>query len=170
MTEQQKAELMALVSETVYHEICFFIKKQVRNDALAEDITQDVFMGLLKQDQKSVRNPRAWLYRAAHNRIVDVYRRNQKGQEIMDDILSQSPQFNETSSLNCMIQKEDAEILLRSIDELPLSEREVIRLRFYESFKLEEIAEIMGLTRAKVRTLLSHALQHLRTCFGGANA
>ena len=161
---------MALVSETVYHEICFFIKKQVRNDALAEDITQDVFMSLLKQRDGTVREPRAWLYRAAHNRIADVFRRNRKGQEIMEEIIACPPRVNDTSSLSCMIQKEDAEMLLKTIDELPLSEREVIRLRFYESFTLEEIAGIMELTRSQVRTLLSRALNQLRGRFGTQNA
>jgi len=58
--------------------------------------------------------------------------------------------------------KENSEMLLQKIDQLPLRHREAVRLKFQEELTYEEIAEVLGISRAGVGRILSEAIRKLR--------
>ena len=53
-------------------------------------------------------------------------------------------------------------MLLQKIDQLPLRHREAVRLKFQEELTYEEIAEVLGISRAGVGRILSEAIRKLR--------
>ena len=52
-----------------------------------------------------------------------------------------------------------------SLEHLPLRQRQVITMRYYESRSLEEISELLDIREATVRTLLRHGVNNLRRHF-----
>src|SRR5215218_9749459 len=51
-----------------------FIERRVGDPDVADDLTQDVLLRLLMNDDRQIENPTAWLYRVARNAIIDHYR------------------------------------------------------------------------------------------------
>ena len=52
-----------------------FIERRVADPDVAEDLTQDVLLRLLMNDDRQIENPTAWLYRVARNAIIDHHER-----------------------------------------------------------------------------------------------
>jgi RNA polymerase sigma-70 factor (ECF subfamily) len=55
-------------------ELIAFVQRRVEDHDTASDIVHDVLARFLAADADTIRNPQAWLYRAARNAIVDHYR------------------------------------------------------------------------------------------------
>lgn len=55
-------------------ELVVFVNKRVESREVAEDIVQDIYLRLHRAEPGSIKNPRAWLYRAARNATIDHYR------------------------------------------------------------------------------------------------
>ncbi len=72
-----------------------------------------------------------------------------------------TPEWDERIARRELIEK-----LPRAIDRLPHRQRQVVMWRFYESRSYEEIAEVLGVCQATVRSLMRHGLNNLRRQVG----
>lgn len=66
------------VIQEFYNYLKSYIFKKVKNKALAEDIVQEVMMKLVKshQQNKDIKNIKAWLFQVSRNTIYDYYKRS----------------------------------------------------------------------------------------------
>lgn len=71
-----------------------------------------------------------------------------------------------TLSINTSLKEEDYNTIYQTINELPASQREVVFLYFYEGMGYSDIAEIMNIKTATVRTLTYRALTNLEDKLG----
>lgn len=73
-----------------YREIYAFVWRQVRDKELAMDLTQDIFVAVLRGlpsfDERKAQF-RTWLYRVASNKITDYYRSRYHRQRMMEEEL-----------------------------------------------------------------------------------
>ncbi len=149
-----------------------FIRKQVPNEADAEDVLQDVFYQLANYTQP-IEQITAWLFTVARNKITDRHRKKQP--ELFEmtfeeegddddfvgdwkDLLFDATDNPEVEYLRGMFW----ETLYASLDELPSAQREVFVLNELEDVPFKVISEQTGET---VNTLLSrkrYAVLHLR--------
>ena len=127
----------------------------------AEDVTQQVFLKALRSISsfkwKGVPFS-AWLFRLAHNQVVDYFRSKKKAAMPLDESLvsnDDSPQ--EKAEL-----KFDVERLLRATDRLTQAQREVISLRFAGGMSVAEVAVVMGRSQGAVKALQHSAILTLR--------
>ncbi len=130
------------------------------NKERAEDITQEVFLkawkaiGSCKGKEKTFSS---WLYRIAHNLIIDIIRKSQKQSsheaELPEDIRDTS------DGMEISLEQRD---LLKVIEILPQSQRQVIVMKFIEGMDNREIAETMGKSTGAIRILQMRALETLR--------
>jgi RNA polymerase sigma-70 factor (ECF subfamily) len=78
----------------LYDELHTFVRRRVRDDTDADDVTQGIFLKLYEA-LPNVREPqhvRAWAYRAARNAVIDYYRsRSRACREIFDEQLLETP-------------------------------------------------------------------------------
>ena len=142
-----------------------FIRRRVPDPRDAEDILQDVFYKLVEANRllMPIEHVTGWLFRAARNRIIDLFRKK-KPESFGDDSLG----------LEELLPSADAgpdALYLRSVlldeldlalDELPDEQREVFIAHELEGRSFKEIA---GETGVNVNTLLSrkrYAVLHLR--------
>jgi RNA polymerase sigma factor (sigma-70 family) len=151
-----------------------FIRKRVRSEEEAADLTQDVLTALVEHfpEITDLSKVTAWLFRTARNKITDLYRKRRTtsfseleskdedggsldfGQFIAD--LSQLP-----DSLN--LRQEIWEALTAALEELPANQRDVFLAHELEGQSFEQISAETGVT---VNTLLSrkrYAVLHLRS-------
>ncbi len=135
-----------------------FVKKRVNSLEDAEDIVQDVFSIFAEGNfAETVEDLSAWLYRAARNKIVDLYRKRSRVADTSE--LSGNEAFNASNSEYNMRFWEELETAL---SELPDEQRFVFEQNELEGKSFREISEETG---EKVNTLLSrkrYAVLYLR--------
>lgn len=123
---------------------------QSREDA--EDVLQDVFVKILSRpfDFNSAEHERAWLVRVTLNRCHDVLRKKKiRRYTPLEDIVSLPAEEKDMS-------------VLREVQALPSDKREVVLLRYFEDFSVQEIAEILHITPSAVKMRLARARELLK--------
>jgi RNA polymerase sigma-70 factor (ECF subfamily) len=141
-----------------------YVYYNVHDKEHTEDITQEVFLkawkaiGSCRGKEKTFSS---WLYRIAHNLIVDKLRKSQKQSsreaELPEDIRDTSDR------MEISLEQRD---LLKVIDVLSPNQRQVIVMKFIEEMDNREIAETMGKSTGAIRILQMRALETLRKTLG----
>ncbi len=120
---------------------------------LSAEIIQQTYLkiveGRAKYEKKSAL--RTWLFGVARFTSLEVLRerKTHSGEELETEIV---PASDEESDLVVSIDHYSKLAIEAAIEELSLTQREVIYLHFYKDFTLSEIAEVLGLTIGTVRT------------------
>jgi RNA polymerase sigma-70 factor, ECF subfamily len=137
----------------------------------AEDLTEQIFLKAWEalSNYKDYGNPfSSWLYRIAHNIVVD-YHRQRKSIPTSLNALPIDIEENEPSApLGQVIRKEEFTILADAISRLPLEHQQIIVLRFVEGLSHAEIARIIGKNEGTCRMIQHRALIALQTFMNGA--
>lgn len=134
----------------------------------AEDLTEDVFVSAWEAlpdfSDDSENAFLSWLYRIAHNRVIDHYRKRQPHSWTSEQFAQEearTPPVEETAHLN-----RDVERLAEAIARLDATEQQVIVLRFIEGRSHSEVAEIIGKSEGASRVIQYRALVNLRELLG----
>ncbi len=136
-----------------------YIFVRVGNAVEAEDLTEDVFVRAWEAlpNYHPTQHPfKSWLYRIAHNLIVDHHRKR-KPIGLVDEELHSSPMAvslpEEIVEFN-----QDAHVLAEAIQRLGEEEQLVVVLRFVEGLSHREVAEVIGKSEAASRVIQHRAL------------
>ncbi len=149
-------ELYIIFVEKIYRYLFYYVKSKT----LAEDITEEVFLKAWRAI-KSCRGKEStfssWLYRIAHNQMVDDIRKRQRRPalelENVENIGDNSEEVKKS--------REQLELAV-VIDRLPPNQRQVIILKFIEGLDNPEIARIMGKSEGAIRVLQMRGLSRLK--------
>lgn len=151
-----------------------YLLRQCRVAAIAEELFQDVWMSLIKARERY--EPRAkfttYLYRVAHNHLIDHYRRQSSGvplsyTEEPDDLSSDASQWGTLREpASDLDTRRQVKQLLALIENLPDAQREVFLLREESGLSLEEIAAATGVNLETAKSRLRYAMAKLRTGMG----
>ena len=142
------------------HDIYRYMLYRVGNAEVAQDLTAEVFLrameGLARYQDREI--PwLAWLYRIAHARVVDHYRRTRRAGEHEDidevDVVV-DPDLDSDLVMNFQ-QKKLREALLK----LSSDQQQVILLRFVEGYNIQRTADVLGKSVGAVKMIQRRALQ-----------
>lgn len=149
-------ELYSFYLDRIYRYVFY----QVHNKTTAEDLTEEIFM----KAWRGIRKYRwtglpfsSWLYRIAHNHVVDYFRTNKQCQSLAEDIAADSDQPEEVVE-----QKQILQSLVRAISALPAQQRHVITLKFVGGLDNRKIERITGQHQGAIRVMQMRALTSLR--------
>ena len=131
----------------------------------AEDLTETVFFKAWNKIRnngfKSEGNGtfKAWLYRIAHNAVIDYYRLKKPVEAISDEY----PLIDYTSDPETdALKKSDFDALNEALKLLTLQEKEVITMKFIDGMDNKEIEKILNKKDEAIRALQYRALKKLR--------
>ncbi len=147
-----------------------YLYHRVAEASLAEDLTEMVFLKVweaLPQFQPKKAPFRVWLYRVAHNLLVDHYRMH-KGEarlEAISNLTDGSPRPEEQ-----VIAAQDRDRVIAALHRLPADYREVLTLRFISGLSHAETAKAMKRSPGAVRVLQHRALRVLAQLLEEGNA
>lgn len=145
-----------------------YIYYRTSNGKDAEDLCSRVFIRALHHiDRYEDRGYpfSAWLYRIAHNLVVNWYRDKEKAEEI--SLSDQYPSPRMAGSVEERIEKEDEKAaLLRVIVNLPEDRKELLILKHVEGLTNSEIGQIMDRTEGAIKALYHRTLESLRDDYG----
>lgn len=143
-----------------------YLLARIGDPDLAEDITAQVFLRLIEKIGIFRIGPRdnvaifsAWLYRLAHNKMVDVLRSHKRTQE---SPLEHAAHVVSGHTMEAVEDHLDFQRILQTLRVLNDQQREVIVLRFVEELSIAETAQIMQKSEGAVKALQHRALETLR--------
>ena len=140
-----------------------FVFFKVSSETEAEDITSEVFLKAWKNLQKYKKEEgipfSSWLFRIAHNEVIDFFRRQKPIDELPEEIEEDTPVFDGVRNIE---NKMERIRLKKALENLPKTQSEVIILKFFSELSNKEIANIIGKTETAVRILQSRGLKTLK--------
>lgn len=157
--KQAAAALYRAHVDAVYRYLSF----RVESAETAEDLTADVFLRMVEglptyQDQGVPLL--AWLYRIAHARLVDHYRRSRRTEATQN---IEETNIGVEEDLDAPVDLQfTAEMLKEGLAALTESQRRVLILRFIDGMNLEQTARAMHKNVDSIKALQYRALQSLR--------
>jgi RNA polymerase sigma-70 factor, ECF subfamily len=166
LVEQAKTdpEAFGQLYELYVDKIYTYIYYRLGNHHDAEDLTAKVFYRALNHiphyNQKGVPFA-AWLYRIAHNLVVNWRRDHQRRPVIALDDLTFSGDRQETPH-RAVERANETEILLEAIQRLPRERQQLLLLKFVERMSNAEIGEIMGRSEGAIKSLYHRTLVSLK--------
>ncbi len=163
--ERAFEELLTRHKQKIYTSIYLFVKDQ----SLAEDIFQEVFIKIIDTLRKGKYNHEGkfvqWAMRISYNMCVDYFRRSKRRPKVSPtetfdifDVL----QTTESNAEQNIIRSQTHDKIRRLVDMLPPEQREVVILRHYADMSFKEISQ---LTRVSINTALGrmrYALINIR--------
>lgn len=153
---------MRRIFEAYYSVVYTSVLRLVKEEATAEDLSQDLFLSLWKNRFQTVISTslEAYLRRAATNRALN-YLRDRK--LLLDEGLEEETLTATEPSEHLRLEGQELqEAIDKAIDALPDRCRVVFVLSRYEGLKYTEIAQEMGISVKTVEHQISRALRDLR--------
>lgn len=153
-------ELYDILIQEIYRYVYFKVRPEDASDLCAE-----VFVKAWEHIKSYSPQPgtsfRSWIFRIAHNIVIDYYRKNDQYEDIeqAEAIQDTSYEANVEESINHILTLEYVE---KGMTQLKEEYRQIILLKFIQDFSNEEISEIMGKSEGAIRIIQYRALQELK--------
>jgi RNA polymerase sigma-70 factor (ECF subfamily) len=160
--QKQDGEAFAKLYERYFNKIYRYTSLRIGDRTEAEDITQQVFLKAIKSlSSFKWRNVPfgAWLFRIAHNQVVDHLRKRERRPSVdVEEVELQAdddPQRFTEKSL-------EMEMVLKAAKELTAAQQQVILLRFAAELSVAEVSLVMNRSQGAVKALQHSAIAALR--------
>ena len=155
-------DMMSILFDRYHIRIYNFFNKMVRNKMVSEDLTQDVFIKILKyRTSYKSGNFASWIYTVARNIFSTYYQKIKKERSnIIEDNKVSSEEILITES-----NKEELDHLQRAMLQLNNTDRELIVMHRYQEIKYGQIAEIIGSNENAVKVKVHRALKKLKDIY-----
>lgn len=144
-----------------YSRVVFSVALRVlRDTASAEDVLQEVFLGVWRHPENFVAargSLGGWLAVVARNRAIDVLRRKRPSEQVDAVQLVSPTNLAEEAERNTLMGK--AKTIIRR---LPPEQRKTLEMAFFDGLTHSEIAEMTGDPLGTVKTRIRTALSTLR--------
>lgn len=155
------AELYILTYQAQYK----FARKYLRDDYLAQDAVQEVYILVLKNIHK-LKTPGffgSWLSRINYRVCYDIAEKFRPNLWCGDDELAVvADEVPEDNPERMMETWADREELREALSRLPIKERNAIELKYMAEMNLKDISEVMECSVSSVTRYLSQGYQDLR--------
>ncbi len=156
-------ELYLLHLDAIYRYVYF----RMGDAGDAEDITEQVFLKAWEAlpGYKQCGNQfTSWLYRIAHNMVVDYHRRHAT---VPFPTAEGDWECKQVAALDQVIDAEESAALARAVAQLPEDQQQLIALRFIEGLNHAEVARIMNKSEGACRVLQHRTLTALNRLLAG---
>ena len=166
-------ELLDALIEQYQHRLLRYLLHLTGNHAVAEDLFQEVWIRVLEKGHLYDGRNRfvTWLMSIGHNVAIDYLRkRNPASLDEMRDTeegVPFEPEATGPSPFEEAVARQQHEILDEALGRVPPLFREVLVLRFQEQMKLEEIAKLVHIPVATVKTRIYRGVNALRPLLKG---
>ena len=161
---------MEILVKRHYNMIHSFVYRNVGEDSTSYDLTQEIFIKIMKNITKyDYKNGQFlhWILKIANNHCIDyfrssVYRQRNENKNIDDMEIS-----NDESVIDILEKNETRKAVKTAVDNLPVLQRETIILKYYNHLKIKEISEITGNNESTIKSRIFSGIKNLKKSMGG---
>jgi RNA polymerase sigma-70 factor (ECF subfamily) len=140
-----------------------FVYYKTRHKETAEDITSQTFFKALRSIQSvdPTKPLVSWLYKIAHNTVLDHYRTSRSMLDI-DEMVDIMDTHDVISHLD---DDREAVRVKQHLQNLSGIERDIVTMRIWQDLSYREIADILGKSEASCKMMYSRSLKKLRRLY-----
>lgn len=156
------ADAFGVLYERYLDAIYRYVYFRLGNRDTAQDVTEQVFLKAweaLPRTRFRGDGVRSWLYRIAHNAVVDYQRRD--GHEISTNFDYETWESEQPAVLDSVIRAEEVDALAAAVAQLPVDQQQVVILRFIEGLDHADVADVIDKSPGACRVLQHRALKAL---------
>ena len=157
---------LAGLYEEYYNKIAHYAYVRIGNRTEAEDIAGEVFLKAL-ESLKSYEDRglpmQAWLFKIAHNLVVDHFRKVSKQTTVPIDNVEIKAESNPEDTAVINLEMDRVRTAMLNLSE---EQREVLRLRFFGGLTSREAGDVLNKSDGAVREMQRAALVKLRQLLG----
>ena len=138
-----------------------FVLRLVREEATAEDLISEVFLDVWRQAGRFEGRAAVstWLLAIARFKALSALRRKPE-QELDDETAAAIEDPSDTPDVT-LEKKEKGEVIRQCMTSLSAEHREIVDLVYYHEKSVEEVAQIVGIPEATVKTRMFYARKKL---------
>jgi RNA polymerase sigma factor (sigma-70 family) len=165
--QEGRGEMLAVLFERHHVRLYNFFLRLSGDRSLSEDLVQEVFLRILKYRHTFRGDSKfsTWMYQIGRNAHID-HLRSRSPEVSLDSAWEQeaSPQPLPAQKAES---EQQADLLARALERLPLRKREVLLLSRFQGLKYEEIAGLLACSVQSVKVRVHRALKDLRRHYLG---
>ena len=138
-----------------------FVLRRVRSDGLAEDIVNETFLAVWQQAGRfeGGSSVTTWMLSIAHNKAVSALRKRRE--ETLEEGVAEAIADGGDSPETSLAKVGKAGVLRACLDRLPDEQRMVMDLVYYHEQSVKEVAEVLAIPEATVKTRMFYARKKL---------
>ena len=147
------------IYQRYYSKVLSYLLSRVRPPEDAEDVCSEVFEKVLRGLNTYDASRGAistWIYRIAHNAVLDRARKRHPTEELDESLVSEKL-IDDT-----LLRSENLSALAAALERLDEDRRDVIVLHYYEGYTLRTISEQTGISYRTVIRREQEALSQLK--------
>jgi RNA polymerase sigma-70 factor (ECF subfamily) len=138
-----------------------FLARMVRNEATAEELNSDVFLDIWRQagtfEGRSAVS--TWIFSIARFKALNVLQRRPEAELDEEKVAEIEDQADDPEV--ALAKKDKAAVLRQCLAKLSAEHREIVSLVYYQQKSVEEVAAIVGIPEATVKTRMFYARKKL---------
>src|SRR5262245_61532470 len=143
-----------------------FLLRLTDNAANAEDLVSDVFLDIWKQAGRFEGRSQVttWMLGIARHKAISALRR--RSAEPLDDEMAEAIVDGSADPEAMLQEKETVSAIRQALTQLSAAHREIVDLVYYHGKSISEVAEIVGVPEATVKTRMFYARKRLAALLG----
>lgn len=158
--ESQSPHLFDILYERYAKKVFVKCNSLLRDEAKAEDATQEIFIKVLLNISKFNRKSKfsTWLYSITYNYCIDSIRRGKKNRSVSVDEVTEIGDMQEEVS--------DSEILETNIvrlkavlNEIPVDDKAILLMKYQDEMSIKEIGSVLDKSDSAVKMKIKRAKQ-----------
>lgn len=156
---------MDVLVRRYYKTIFAFVYRRVMDKTIAYDLTQEVFIKIIKNIKKYSKKGsfKNWALTIAVNQCRDYLRSSESKNNKLTRELEEGKYQSESSIASVFEKKENRKLIMNAINQLPHNQREVVILKYFDDLKLSEIADMTKANESTVKSRLYQAIGKLES-------
>ncbi len=146
-----------------------YLVRQLRNEAVAEEVMNEVYLAVWQNASRYEARSSAmtWILSIAHNKAISTLRKRRESAAVDEEESSQIADEDDTPDV--VAQKLDkAQLIRKCIDRLGADHKSVVDLVYYQERSVAEVAEILRIPEATVKTRMFYARKKLSELLAAA--
>ena len=153
--KKRSREASNIIIKTYYKEIYMYIYKQLSDKELSLDITQEVFINMIKSIDtynKKKCSFRTWLYKIASNKIIDYYRSKSYKQLMKLQCIDEIDIKSDLSIEEDFIKEERIKEILNIVNGFESNLQQIFRLKIFSDMTFKDIGNLLDISESTVKT------------------
>ncbi len=161
---------MEILVKRYYDLVHSYIYRTTNDYNIAYDITQDVFIKMMKSiDKYNLEEGKFknWLLKIAVNTTKDYFKSKTYKQRIENYDIENHEIEDKSNVIDIISKKEESIKIKEAVEKLPNLQREAIFLKYYNDLKIKEISKITGDNENTIKSRLFNGVKNLKKLLGG---